>query len=75
MLLEPNDIVSIVGAGGGVILDLNEIHYTVTDLVSIAGASRSKGAKIILRNLPALKQADLVSIAGAGGGNVIFELT
>jgi hypothetical protein len=70
VILTTTDLVSIVGAGGGIILDTR--FKTTQELVSIAFASRHKGSKIILTNLSLRTSQDLVSIASAGDGNVIF---
>lgn len=72
MLLSTDDIVKIVAAGGGIILDTK--FKTQADLVRIAAASRKKGPKIVLRNLTDRSADDLVVIAAAGQGAVIFDL-
>jgi hypothetical protein len=70
MILTTQDLISIVSAGGGIILDTK--HKTTQDLISIAAASRNKGSKIVLTNLSIKTTQDLISIASAGNGNVIF---
>ncbi|MFH1614381.1 MAG: hypothetical protein ABIG61_04765 [Planctomycetota bacterium] len=70
MILTTQDIVSIVSAGGGMVLDTK--NRTTQDLISITSASRNKGSKIILKNLSFRTTQELVSIASAGNGNVIF---
>lgn len=70
MLLTTTDLIGIVSAGGGIILDTE--YKTTEELVSIASASKHKGAKIILKNLTYRTTLELVSIASAGNGNVIF---
>jgi hypothetical protein len=70
MILTTVDLMSIVSAGGGVILDTK--NRTTQELMSIAAASRNNGAKIILTNLAFRTTQELMNIASAGKGNVIF---
>ncbi|MGD0078281.1 MAG: hypothetical protein ABSB91_06615 [Sedimentisphaerales bacterium] len=72
MILTTNDLISIVSAGGGIVLDTK--NRTTQELISIAAASRNKGSKVILTNLSFKTTMDLVSIGAAGNGNVIFMI-
>jgi hypothetical protein len=60
----------IVSAGGG--LDLDVRRLTVADLTRVAAAARGKNCRIILRHVALLTVDDMMRIASAGGGAVIF---
>ena len=64
------EIVRIVAAGGGFLLDGS--NRSTEELVRIAAASRSKGARLEFAGLQFRPTIDLVRIAAAGGGNVVF---
>ena len=68
-----DQIVRIVAAGGGVIV--NGKGKMSDQLVRIASAAKSSGATVIIKNADAKMSDQLVRIASAGGGNVIFDLT
>lgn len=65
-------ILRIVAAGGGVILNAQE--KTTPQLVQIASAAAGSGATVILKNADTKTTEQLVQIATAGNGRVIFEL-
>jgi hypothetical protein len=67
-----SEIVSIVSAGGGVIIDGDK--YT-SQLVTIATAAAKSGARVIIKGSSQKYASQLVSIATAGKGRVIFDLT
>jgi hypothetical protein len=62
----------IVAAGGGVILDAGS--KTRPQLVEIAAEAARSGATVILRNVGNKLTSQLVDIARAGKGKVIFEI-
>ena len=67
-----DQLVRIVSAGGGMIIDGDG---KMTDqLVRIAEAASQSGAKIIITNVGTKITDQLVRIATAGKGNVIFDL-
>ncbi len=68
----PDTLVQILAAGGGVIVDGSQ--YPPDLLVRMAAAARGSGATLILRNADSKMPNDLVRIAAAGIGKVIFEL-
>lgn len=66
-----NDLIKIANAGGGMILDARPI---MTDnLVKIAISASNTSSKIILKNVNNKTTNDLIRIAVAGQGNVIFD--
>jgi hypothetical protein len=66
------ETVEIIHAGGGIVLDTK--YRSTNDLMKIATASAKKDVKVILTSLHNKSVAELVSIANAGRGNIIFEL-
>ena len=68
-----DQIIRIVAAGGGVIVDGD--GKMSDQLVRIAAAAKSSGATVIIKNADAKMSDQLVRVAAAGGGNVIFDLT
>jgi hypothetical protein len=66
-----NDIMMIIGAGGGVIVDA--AMKSTNDLMMIAGTARSNGVTITLRGLNMKSTNDLMMIGGAGKGFVRLE--
>jgi hypothetical protein len=71
MNLAPNDVVRILAAGGGVILDGS--RHPVNDLVRFAAAAATGGCFLILQKSGSQPVNDLVRIASAGQGRVIFQ--
>ena len=66
-----NDLIKIANAGVGMILDARPI---MTDnLVKIAISASNTSSKIILKNVNNKTTNDLIRIAVAGQGNVIFD--
>lgn len=66
-------LVSIVGAGGGVTIDGK--GKMSDQLAQIASASVATGATVIIKNANSKMTDQLVKIAKAGKGNVIFDFT
>ena len=66
-----NDLVRIVAAGGGLVMDA--AVRSTNDLVRIAAAGSSKGAPLVFRDMAVRSTDDLVRIAAAGKGCVQFE--
>jgi hypothetical protein len=64
------DLVAIASNGGG--LDMDAKSRTTTDLVMIASTASGKDAKCVFRGLTTRALADLVMIAAAGKGCVMF---
>lgn len=67
---ELSEIVRIVAAGGGFLMDGS--NRSTEDLVRIAAASRSRGARLQIAGLEHRPTLELVRIAAAGSGNVVF---
>ena len=65
-----DELVKIAIAGGGFVLNANA--KSQEDLVCIAGAASHEGATLMLRNISQKTTEDLVEIAFAGKGSVIF---
>lgn len=65
-----SEYLSIANAGGGMIIDAKEVMTST--LTQIARASKNK---IIIKNADSLLLSNLLSIANAGKGNVIFDFT
>ena len=69
-LKDVNEVVQIVSAGGGV--QMNGARKTTDDLVRIAAAGAKSGARIEFYGLRRRPVEDLVQIARAGKGCVMF---
>ena len=67
-----SDLVRIAAAGGGLRIDCSNI--VVADLVMIANATSMGGGYLILENTERLIVSDIVRIAVAGKGHVIFNV-
>ena len=65
-------LIQIVAAGGGVIIDGSQ---TINELVQIAAAASGSGATVIIKNADAQTTRRLTEISAAGRGNVILDLT
>ncbi|MEV9527817.1 hypothetical protein AAX29_00568 [Aliarcobacter thereius] len=67
-----SDIISIVRAGGSVVIDSSKL---TSDLISIV-KSASSNSEIIIKGANKKLTSDLISISKAAGGKkVIFDLT
>ena len=66
-----DDLVRIIGAGGGLFLDAS-VRPT-DDLVRLALAANRSGAVLRLKGLHMRSTDDLIRIALAGAGKVVFE--
>jgi hypothetical protein len=66
----PNDLVRILAAGGGMMLDAGS--YSPDQLVQFAAAAGGAGCTLILQNSDQKSPNDLVNIGAAGRGRVIF---
>jgi DNA replication protein len=66
-----DDLVRIAAAGGGFKLDAS--MKRTDELVRIAAAAATNGAKVILTGLTARTTDELVRIGAAGKGSVFFE--
>jgi hypothetical protein len=65
-----DELVKIAVAGGGFVMDAKAKPQE--DLVAIAGAASHEGAVVMLRNTSEKETDELVEIAFAGKGSVIF---
>jgi hypothetical protein len=65
-------LIQIVTAGGGVIIDGSQ---TINELVQIAAAASGSGATVIIKNAGAQTTRRLTEISAAGRGNVILDLS
>lgn len=64
------DIVRIAAAGGG--FELRAGNRSPADLLRIAAAAKMGGAKVVLRGLASRSMDELIDIAAAGAGAVMF---
>lgn len=74
MILLPQTLLSIIQAGGGLVIDLNKQSLLPQTLVQLASAASVSGATIVIRNPNFLLPKTMVQIALAGGGRVTFEI-
>jgi DNA replication protein len=65
------DLIQIAAAGGGLVLDAN--GRDVAGLMQIAAISRKRESTLYLKNCGGMNTADLMNIAAAGSGHVVFE--
>lgn len=68
----PRDLVEIAAAGGG--LELRAALLSTEILIEIATAAGSSRAQITFHEMMDRPTADLVRIAQAGKGNVVFAM-
>ncbi|WP_437550998.1 hypothetical protein WME97_08435 [Sorangium sp. So ce367] len=66
-----DQIVRVVAAGGGVIVDADKMS---DQLVAIAGAAAQSGGVVIVKGASRKTTDQLMRIANAGQGRVIFDL-
>jgi hypothetical protein len=66
-----DDLIQIANAGGGFRLDAT--HRYPDELVQIASAAKNGGATVIFYGMSRCYTHDLIRIATAGKGAVIFE--
>jgi DNA replication protein len=66
-----SDLVRIAAAGGG--LRINCEKHLLPEIIRIASAASSGGGFIILENTSRLLTTDMVRIAAASKGHVIFN--
>ncbi len=66
-----DELIMIAAAGGGLTLDGGALH--VANRVQIVAAASRDGARITITNAKTKSTDDLVKIAAAGKGCVIFE--
>lgn len=66
-----DDLIHIAAAGGGFLIDVGT--RSVDDLTRIAAAAAGTGARVILMGASVISAEDLVRIASAGRGAMIFE--
>jgi hypothetical protein len=64
------DLVRLVAAGGGIDMDMTV--RPVEDLIRIATAAARTGARVIFRGTRGRAVTDLIAIATAGKGCVMF---
>lgn len=72
MALSVRDLMRVAQAGGGLRLDARA--FRVYDLVQIVSAGRS-GARFVIPNSAVLRLHEMVQIANAAPGAVLFEPT
>jgi hypothetical protein len=71
MSISVNDLKTIAGNGGGMILDARKVSSS--DLKIIASNASHTSARIILKNPHILSSGDLMEIASNGMGCVVFD--
>jgi hypothetical protein len=64
------ELIRIVNAGGGLVLDA--ATRSTEDLIRIAHAGSTKGVRLVLVGLATKSTEDLIRIANAGNGCVQF---
>jgi hypothetical protein len=69
--MSTEDLVRIAKAGGGFRLDA--AGRPTADLVKIAAAASDWGVRLVFAGMAGFSADDLVKIAGAGEGCVVFE--
>lgn len=67
-----DDLVKIVAAGGGLILDAEA--KSTDELIKIANAAAESEAFVTMRKVGEKNTDELIKIAAAGDGAVVFEL-
>jgi len=67
-----DDLVKIVAAGGGLILDAE--GKSTDELMKIVRAAGKGEALVTIRNMGEKTTEELISLAAAGDGMVVFEL-
>jgi DNA replication protein len=67
---EITEVIRIAAAGGGFRMDGS--NRSTEELIRVAAASRSKGARLEFSGLHHRSTNELIRIAAAGGGNVVF---
>ena len=76
MILQPQSIIQIVAAGGGVTIDLNKQILLPQTMVQIAAAAAHSGAKVTFRvGTHILLPQTMVQVAAAGRGNIVFDIS
>ena len=66
-----DDLIHIAAAGGGFSLD--SARHSVDDLTRIAAAAAGTGTRIAVSRATRMSTEDLIRIATAGRGAVIFD--
>lgn len=69
--MKTSDLVQLAAAGGG--FTISAQGRPVSDLVTIAAAASNKGARLTITGVAGRMVAELVQIAAAGKGCVVFE--
>ena len=72
MVKRTDDLVRIAAAGGGLVINGN--MRRTDELVRIAAAASRHGARLRLKGLTIRPVEELIKIAAAGKGSVIFDL-
>lgn len=67
---QTNELMSILAAGGGI--TLRGSVRTTQDLMSLAAAARTGGARLILTEMQTRSTQEVLSISAAGKGHVEF---
>jgi len=65
-----DQLVTIARAGGGIVLDGGNMQ--TDDLVRLIALAKNKSVRFELHGMAGRQTQDLVRIAAAGGGSVIF---
>ncbi len=66
-----DDLVKILLAGGGLVLDAGKM--STDDLLKLADASVESDESVTLRNVSDKSTEELANIATQGEGNIVFE--
>lgn len=67
-----DQIIQIVAAGGGVIVDASKM---TDQLIQIASTASRSGSLVIVKGAGKKMTDQLIQVASAGKGRVIFDLT
>lgn len=65
------ETLSIIDAGGGMRVDARQ--YSYFQLSNFAQKARSSGATLVVRNAKKLSYVEMLNLAKAGRGHIIFE--
>ena len=65
-----SEILNIVKAGAGVTMEA--IHFTADDVMPVAVACAEQGVRLYVHGAMGWRTADLINIAKAGKGQVIY---
>ena len=72
MILTTDDLVRIASAGGGFSIDATK--RTTDEIVRIVAAASNRGNRMTIKNVNMKRIDELIMIASAGNGCVVFDM-